>query len=400
MIDNHEITRRVADALPWIIEKRRDFHRHPEGSGKETRTSALVAGTLEELGVEVRTGYHTTGVAGIIRGAKPGRTVGLRFDMDALEMQELTDHDFRSEVPGMMHACGHDGHTAMGLGVAKVLSGMREDLHGTVKLIFQPAEEDAQSGGGAQYMIRDGVLQDPDVEVMIGMHLWPDLDLGTVGTKPGALMAGSDPFIIKIRGKGGHASMPHTTIDPVLAGSHIVTALQSIVSRNLDPFAQAVVTVGVFQGGTRYNVIPETAVIEGTVRTFDETVRLQVRDRVIAIAEKTAEAFGAKAEVDYRLTYPPLVNDAGVYESVKAGIRDILGPEHYAEVARPAPGGEDFAFFAKSVPAAFMFLGYRKPGQTPVQPHNPHYDFDESALGVGVRVFLRCALDLGKGGAV
>ncbi|NLJ46512.1 MAG: amidohydrolase [Treponema sp.] len=397
MIDNLEITRRVQEALPWIIEKRRDLHRHPERSGKETRTSALVVRTLEELGVEVRTGFHTTGVAGIIRGSRPGRTVGLRFDMDALEMQELTDHDFRSEVPGMMHACGHDGHTAMGLGVAKVLSGMREELAGTVKLIFQPAEEDAQSGGGAQYMIRDGVLKDPDVDVMIGMHLWPDLDLGAVGTRPGAMMAGSDPFIINIRGKGGHASMPHTAADPVLAGSHIVTALQSIVSRNVDPFAQAVVTVGVFRGGTRYNVIPETATLEGTVRTFDEAVRLQVRDRVIAIAEKTAEALGTVAEVDYRLTYPPLVNDPGIYERAKSCIQDILGPDNFIEVPRPAPGGEDFAFFAKAVPSAFLFLGYRKPGETPVQPHNPHYDFDESALGVGVRVFLRCALDLGKG---
>jgi amidohydrolase len=286
----------------------------------------------------------------------------------------------------------------MGLGVARILYGMRDELCGTVKLVFQPAEEDAPNGGGARYMIRDGVMKDPDVELMLGMHLWPDIELGKAGTRPGAMMAGSDPFIITIQGKGGHASMPHTAIDPILIGSHIVTALQSVVARNIDPFEAAVVTVGVFQGGSRYNVIPETAVIRGTVRTFDEGVRLKVRDRVIAIATKTADALGGEAVVDYRLTYPPLVNDARVYEKAKAGIKKALGDDAFVEVARPAPGGEDFAFFAKEVPSAYLFLGYRKPGETPVQPHNPHYDFDESALGIGVRVFVRCALDMGKEG--
>jgi len=398
MINNDTIRTRVQDALPWIIDIRRAIHRHPEKGGAEVLTSALVVQKLKELGVECKTGYHATGVAGIIRGKLPGKTIGLRFDMDALEMDEMTSHDFRSTVPGMMHACGHDGHTAMGLGVARVLAGMRDELYGTVKLVFQPAEEDAPNGGGAQYMIRDGVMKDPDVELMLGMHLWPDIELGKVGTRPGSMMAGSDPFIITIQGKGGHASMPHTAIDPILIGSHIVTALQSVVARNVDPFEAAVVTVGVFQGGSRYNVIPETAVIRGTVRTFDEGVRLKVRDRVIAIATKTADALGGEAAVDYRLTYPPLVNDAGVYEKAKAGIVEALGGSNYVEVLRPAPGGEDFAFFAKEVPSAYMFLGYRKPGEMPAQPHNPYYDFDESALGIGVRVFVRCALDMGEEG--
>jgi amidohydrolase len=398
MIDNDAIQKRVQDALPWIIDIRRTIHRHPEKGGAETLTSALVVKKLKELGVEYKTGYYNTGVAAIIKGKHPGKTVGLRFDMDALEMDELTSHDFKSTVPGMMHACGHDGHTAMGLGVAKVLAGMRDELHGTVKLVFQPAEEDAPNGGGAQYMIRDGVMKDPDVELMLGMHLWPDIDLGKVGTKPGAMMAGSDPFIITIQGKGGHASMPHTAIDPILIGSHIVTALQSVVSRNIDPFEAAVVTVGVFQGGSRYNVIPETAVIRGTVRTFDEAVRLKVRDRVIAIAKKTADALGGEAVVDYRLTYPPLVNDTEVYVKARECIKEALGSDTYVEVARPAPGGEDFAFFAKEVPSTYLFLGYRKPGETTPQPHNPYYDFDESALGIGVRVFVRCALDMGREG--
>ncbi|MBU0927501.1 MAG: amidohydrolase [Spirochaetes bacterium] len=391
------IEQRVNDALPWIVDIRREIHRNPERSGQETKTQALVVARLKELGVEVKTGFYGTGVSGVIRGSRPGRTVGLRFDMDALEMQELNEHEYKSAVPGMMHACGHDGHTAMGLGVARVLMGMRDELAGTVKLVFQPAEEDAQSGGGAQYMIRDGVLSDPSVDAMVGMHLWPDLELGSVGTKPGAMMAGSDPFIITVKGKGGHASLPHRTVDPIYIGSQIVSSLQSVVSRNVDPFEAAVVTVGVFQGGSRYNVIPETATIQGTVRSFDEGVRMLVRDRVIAIAEKTAEALGGSADVDYRLTYPPLVNDPGIYAIVKASVATELGAEKYVEVARPAPGGEDFAFFAKAVPSAYLFLGYRKPGETPVQPHNPRYDFDEAALGVGVRTMVRCALDLGRG---
>jgi len=395
---NEKIRREVEEALPWVIELRRDIHMHPEPSGKETRTSALVARTLRELGVEVREGFHKTGVAGIIRGDKPGKTIGLRFDMDALEMQELNEVEYKSTVPGVMHACGHDGHTSMGLGSARVLMKMREHIHGSVKLIFQPAEEDAPNGGGAQYMIREGVLKDPDVDFVLGMHLWPDLPLGKVGTKPGPMMAGSDPFIITVKGKGGHAAMPHKGVDPVLIGSQIVCSLQSVVSRNIDPFEPAVVTVGVFQGGSRYNIIPETTVLKGTVRSFDESVRLSIRDRVIAIAKKTAEALGGRAEVDYRLTYPPLVNDPIVYERVKENIRDLLGPDFYVEIPRPASGGEDFAFFAKALPSAFMFLGYKKEGAEIFQPHNPRFDFDESALGVGVQVFVKCALEMGKEG--
>lgn len=394
---NDRIRREAEDAFPWVVELRRDIHRNPEPSGKETRTSALVARTLRALGVEVREGFYNTGVAGIIRGGKPGKTVGLRFDMDALEIQELNEVEYKSTVPGVMHACGHDGHTAMGLGTARILMNMREEIPGTIKLIFQPAEEDAPKGGGAQYMIRDGVLKDPDVDMMVGMHLWPDIPLGKVGSRPGAMMAGSDPFVITVRGKGGHAAMPHKGVDPVLIGSQIVCSLQSVVSRNVDPFEAAVVTVGVFQGGSRYNVIPETAVIKGTVRSFDEGVRGLVRDRVIAIAEKTAEAFGGKAEVDYRLTYPPLMNDPGVYGRVREQVVDILGPESFLEVPRPASGGEDFAFFARELPSAFLFLGYGKEEGETAQPHNPHYDFDERALKAGIEVFAKCALEMGRG---
>ncbi len=395
---NEAIRREAAEAFPWVVELRRDIHRNPEPSGKETRTSALVARTLRELGVDAREGFFKTGVAGVIRGGKPGPTLGLRFDMDALEMQELNEVEYKSTVPGVMHACGHDGHTAMGLGTARILQRMKEHIHGTVKLIFQPAEEDAPGGGGAQYMIRDGVLREPDVDWMLGMHLWPDLPLGTVGTRPGPIMAGSDPFRITVTGKGGHAAMPHKGVDPIYVGSQIVCSLQSVVSRGVDPFEPAVVTVGMFQGGSRYNVIPETAVLQGTVRSFDESVRLSIRDRVIAIAQKTAEALGGRAEVDYRLTYPPLINDSEVYAKVRKLIEDILGPASYVEVPRPNPGGEDFAFFAKAVPSVYTFLGYAKEGEPPVQPHNPHYDFDERALETGLRVFVKCALELGREG--
>ncbi|GAB1432407.1 amidohydrolase [Spirochaetota bacterium] len=397
MSNNISIETLANKVLPWVIELRRDFHRYPEKSGQEERTSAVVAKTLKELGVEVKTGYHKTGVVGIIHGAKPGKTIGIRFDMDALEIEEKNNHDYKSLTPGLMHACGHDGHTAMGLGVARMLMEIKNDLAGTFKLVFQPAEEDAQSGGGAQYMIRDGALQEPSVDHMIGMHLWPDQMLGTIGSRPGPIMAGSDPFIINIKGKGGHASLPNRSIDPIYIGSQIINALQSIISRNVDPFEPAVLTVGIFQGGTRYNVIPETANIQGTVRTFSEETRMLVRDRLIAIAEKTAVALGGKAEVDYKLSYPPLINDKAVFDSAKASIISELGEAAFVDVVRPAPGGEDFAYFAKAVPSVYLFIGYRKPGEEPVQPHNPHYDFDESAMGIGLRSYVRCAMDLARG---
>lgn len=395
-MDKNIILKKSENISEWIIKHRRTIHRYPEPSRKEYKTSSYVKEVLESLGVEVKTGYYNTGLCGIIRGKYPGPTIGLRFDMDALEIQEENDHDYTSENEGIMHACGHDGHTAMGLGAAKILSEIRDEIYGTVKLVFQPAEEDAPHGGGAQHMITDGIMDNPKIDYMLGMHLWPSLPFGTIGTKSGPLMASSDPFNIIIKGKGAHASMPNTGIDPIVAGSHLVTSLQSIVSRNVDPFEQAVVTIGVFQGGTRYNVIPETVKLEGTVRTFSEEVRQLVYEKIKLLTENTAKAFGTTVKLDYKMTYPPLINDSKLVEDVFPILKNLLGEESVVRVERGAPGGEDFAFFAKNVPSVFMFLGYDKGDGNTVQVHNPKFDFDDKVLSKGVAAFVQLTLKLGR----
>lgn len=394
MIKNKVIENEVDNILDWIIKHRRDIHRHPEPSGEEYRTSKKVISVLKDLGVEVKTGYYDTGVVGIIRGKKEGKTLGMRFDMDALEMDEETNHSFQSENEGVMHACGHDGHTAMGLGVAKVLMQFKDELKGNIKLIFQPAEEDAQTGGGAQYMIEDGVLEDePKVDAMVAMHLWPALKLGEIGTKVGTIMAASDPITIDIKGKGAHASLPNLAIDPIVIGSQIINNMQTIVSRNIDPFEQAVITFGVFNGGTRYNTIPEKITLEGTVRTFSEEVRKKVYNRIHEVAENTAKAMGGEAKVNYKKSYPPTINAEDMVNLAKDSIKDLFGEDKYINIDRPASGGEDFAYFAKELPAVYLWLGYDKEGEEIYPPHSPQYDFDEKALAYGVKAFCKIAVD-------
>ncbi|WP_176461764.1 M20 metallopeptidase family protein [Anaeromicrobium sediminis] len=391
-----KINEMVDSIEDWIIEQRRYLHMHPEGSKYEYETSNKIVKELTKLGIEVRTGYYNTGVVGIIRGEKEGPIVGLRFDMDALEMEELTDVPYKSVNKGFMHSCGHDGHTAMGLGVAKALTKMKEEIHGTIKLIFQPAEEDAPNGGGAQHMIKDGVLENPKVHCMVGMHIWPQVELGVLGSRPGVMMAASDPFVIKITGKGVHASLPNLGVDPIVIGSQIVNNIQTIVSRNIDPFEQAVISIGVFKGGTRYNVIPESVRLEGTVRSFDDKVREEVYKRLKKIVEDTASALGGKGELDYKFTYPPLINDEKIVKIAKESIIDMFGKEKYLDVPRPAPGGEDFAYFAKSVPSVFMFLGSGEEGKENHPPHSPYFNFNEKVLAIGTKAFIKTAINLGR----
>ncbi|RKD30539.1 M20 metallopeptidase family protein [Thermohalobacter berrensis] len=393
---NDKINRLVADIEDWMIEHRRNIHKYPEPSRKEYKTSSKVVSVLESLGLEVEKGYYTTGVVGIIRGKEGGRTLGLRFDMDALEMDELTNLPFASKNKGVMHACGHDGHTAIGLGVAKLLIQLRDEIKGNIKLIFQPAEEDAPNGGGAKYMIEDGVLKNPNVDAMVGLHLWPALKLGTVGTKVGPIMASSDPFTIEIIGKGAHASLPQEAVDPIVIGSQIVNNLQTIVSRNVDPFEQAVLTIGKFIGGTRYNTIPEKVTLEGTVRTYNEKIRKKVYTRIKEIVEKTAELMGGKATLNYNFGYPATINDEKMVELARKAIKDILGENNYVEIERPATGGEDFAYFAKEVPSVYMWVGYGKENEDVYPPHSPRFDFDEKALSIAVKVLVKLALKWGK----
>ncbi len=388
------IEEKVRDISTQIIELRRKLHQHPEVSGSEFETKAILLQALKPYHFEIVEGYYNTGFAIIIRGKKPGRTIGLRMDMDALEMDELVDTPFKSQNKGVMHACGHDGHMAMGVAAAIVLNDMKEHLKGNIKLIFQPAEEDARSGGGAQFMIADGVLTDePRVDAMVGLHIWPDFMIGQAGTCVGPMMAASDPFKIDITGKGGHASMPNKCVDPILIASHTVIALQSIISRNVDPFETAVVTIGILNSGTRYNTIPETAEIVGTVRTFDEATRQLIKLRIENIAETTAMAYGGIAKVNYTYGYPSVVNEKSMVDCATQSIREVLGPEGYVSVERPAPGGEDFAYFTQKVPSVFIWLGYNKPEEQVHPPHSAYYDFDESILENGAKILCQTAIN-------
>jgi amidohydrolase len=380
----------------WMIDQRRKIHQNPELSRQEFETAKLIVNELSNMGIEVEKGYYNTGVVGIIRGHHEGPTIGLRFDMDALQMEEMTNLPFKSIKSNVMHSCGHDGHTAIGLGVARGLMNIKDEIHGTVKLIFQPAEEDAPNGGGAQYMIKEGVLKNPDVDCMLGMHIWPQLDTGNISVKKGAMMAASDPFVINIQGKGVHASLPHLGTDPIVIGAQIVNNIQTIVSRNIDSFEQAVISIGVFKGGMRYNVIPDKVVLEGTVRTFNEEVRMNIYNRLKLIVENTAQSLGGQATLNYKFSYPSLVNDDKIVDFVKDNVKELLGEENCILLDRPISTGEDFAYFAKAVPSAFIFLGARKDGVDNYPLHNPYFDFNEKALAIGVKVLMTAAIKLGR----
>jgi len=396
---DERIHEKVGGIEEWIIGHRRALHQIPERSTEELKTKKYIKKVLEDLGVEVKEGYFNTGLVGIIRGDHPGGTLGLRFDMDALEMDEKVDVPFKSQNDGLMHACGHDGHMSMGLGCAKVLTEMKDGIHGTIKLVFQPAEEDATTGGGSQYMIKDGVLSDePKIEAMVGMHIWPKLKIGEVGSRVGPIMAASDPFNVEVIGDGVHASLPYLGIDPIVTASQIIVNLQSVISRNVDPFEQGVVSIGIMQGGSRYNTIPDTVKFYGTVRSFNEETRLRIHDRMKTVIEKGAEAMGATAKFNYTFGYPATVNEENMVELARKSTEEILGEGKYVEVDRPAPGGEDFAFFAKEVPSVFLWLGYAEEGKEVYPPHSPYYEFNEKILAIGTKVLCKTALNWGNPG--
>lgn len=384
-----EVAREIKDRL---INIRRDFHMHPELAMEELRTAGIVAEILSELGLEVQTGVGNTGVVGVLRGAQPGKTIALRADMDALPIEQQNDVPYKSKYPGKMHACGHDGHTAIALGAAMILSRMKDSLKGNVKFVFQPAEENAPTGG-AKYMIEDGLLENPKVDAIVGLHLWPDIPLGKVGVRYGSLMASSDRFKITINGKGGHGSAPHQTIDAVAIGCQVVTALQNIVSRQVDPLDAAVLTVGTFNGGYRYNVIADKVEMEGTVRTLNPEIRNSMENRVRTVVDGVCGSFGATAKLEYYYGYPTLVNNNDIMAMVEKSTKDILGEDVVKIVERPAMGGEDFAFYLQHVPGGFIWLGCPKKegGNYPI--HNPNFDFDEDALETGSILLSKIAVD-------
>ncbi|MBN2472260.1 MAG: amidohydrolase [Anaerolineae bacterium] len=363
-----------------IIAWRRDFHQHPEMAFEEKRTAALVAAELRDLGLEVQTGIGKTGVVAVLEGATNGPTVLVRCDMDALPITEENVVPYASQNNGVMHACGHDGHTAIGLAVAHLMHARRSQIQGRLKFVFQPAEEIAE---GASAMIADGALENPKPDVALGLHLWNSVPVGKVGLTPGPSMAGADTFEIIIRGKGGHGASPHETRDPLLAAAQVVSALQSIVSRNVNPLETAVVSVTSFHSGTASNVIPPQAQLLGTIRTYTEEMHALVTTRLKTITTGIAEALGCSAEIRIDRDAPPLYNDPTVTQAVAAAISPIVRPEHILPNERTM-GAEDMAVFLQHIPGCFMFVGSANAEQQLDYPHHhPRFDFDEAALPLG-----------------
>jgi amidohydrolase len=381
-----EVQSLAADA----IALRRELHMHPELGFHEFNTSRIVAERLRALGLEVQTGIAGTGVIGLLRGARPGRCVLLRADMDALPIEEQNDVPYRSRVAGVMHACGHDGHTAGLLTVARLLAERRDQFAGIVKFCFQPCEENPP--GGAKPMIEAGVLEEPHVDACFGLHIWQSLPVGTIGVVPGPAMANSDRFRIVVRGRGGHAAQPHLTVDSVVVASQIVVALQTVVARNVSPLKPAVVTVGSLHAGTTYNVIADTAELKGTLRSFDPETRRLLPARVEAVARAVAESLGATIDWEFLEGYPACVNDPAMATLVREVAGGLIGPENVLQ-PEPTMGGEDFAYFLQQRPGCFWFVGSRNEerGLT-FGHHHPRFDIDEAALPIAIESLTAVAL--------
>jgi amidohydrolase len=376
-----------------VIDLRRDFHSHPELGFEEKRTSLIIQRYLKDIGLEV-INIAQTGVVGILRGIKEEKTVLLRADMDALPIEEMNEVSYKSINKGMMHACGHDGHTAMLLVAAKIIAMHREELNGNVKFVFQPSEE--KDPGGAIKMIEEGVLENPHVDRAFGLHLGNYFPGGTIVIRKGVFMAEPDRFEINIKGRGGHGAYPHKSTDPILIASHIVVALQSIVSREIDPIDSVVVTVGKISSGDVFNVIPEAAFLEGTVRTLKKEIAQSMPARIERISTNIAKAFGGEATLHYYPGYPPLLNDSESTDFVKQIAEEVVGKENVIE-APISMGGEDMAYFFEHVRGAFFWLGSMNSAKGFDKPHHSAYfDFDEDVLTLGVEMHVRIAMNLLK----
>ncbi len=365
------------DLFEYTRDLRRDFHRHPELGFQEVRTAGIVARELTELGLEVSTSVGKTGVIAILEGGRPGPVVLARFDMDALPIQEETGAEYASQTPGVMHACGHDGHTASGLAVARMLDAHKEEFGGTVKLVFQPAEEGM---GGAEAMVADGVLENPKPDYCLSLHMWNEKPIGWIGVTPGPAMSASDRFTVKIVGKGGHGAAPHLTIDPVVAGAQVILAVQSIVSRNVPPLDSAVVTVTSMEGGEAFNVIPETIELKGTIRSFDPEVRDLVLERFEQIVEGVSLALGCQAEVEVWPVTPAVVNDEEMAKRVQAVVGQVV-PDAMIDTNERTMGSEDMSYMMEDIPGCYFFIGSANHDKgLDAAHHHPKFDFDESAL--------------------
>ena len=373
---------------------RRDFHAHPELGFHEVRTAGIVARELTALGLEVHTGVGGTGVVAILEGAKPGPVVLIRADMDALPIHEETGAPYASQNPGVMHACGHDGHTAVLLTVTKMLNAHRSELAGTVKFMFQPAEEGL---GGAQKMIEDGVLENPKVDVALALHVWNEKPIGWIGIAGGPAMAGAEIFKVKVQGKGGHGAVPHLAVDPILAAAQIVSALQGIVARNVAPLQTAVVSVCTIHGGETFNVIPPAVEMTGTIRTFEPAVRACVLERFEKTVHSIAEGMGCHAEIDLQLLTPATINQPEAAARVQTVARRLFPQADVDTANYTTMGSEDFAFILEKVPGCFFFIGSANPEKgLDAGHHHPRFDIDEAALPRGAALMAAAVADILK----
>jgi amidohydrolase len=387
----------AAEALaPKLVDLRRDLHMHPELGNRETRTGALVAERLRALGIEVRYPVARTGVLAVLRGGRPGRTSALRADIDALPIQETNDVPYKSRVPGVKHACGHDAHTSIVLGVAEVLAGLRAELPGTVVFLFQPAEEGPPEGeeGGALLMMKEGALIDPPVDAVFGLHADPLLDAGTVGWAVGPIFASSDTFRITVAGKSTHGALPHTGLDPIPVAADLIEALQPLVSRETDARSPKVLTIGTIHGGNRFNIIADKVTMDGTLRTLDEAVRADLKTRMERTVAGIAAAHGTTATLAWiGASNPALMNDAALTRASLPALRRACGPDRVVEVP-PQMAAEDFAHLARRVPGFYLKLGVRneKRGITAML-HTAEFDLDEAVLPLGVRALANVVWD-------
>jgi len=391
---------------PRVIDWRRHLHQNPELSNREFETAKYVANHLTKLGIEVKTGIAHTGVVGILKGGKPGPVVALRADMDALPVVERVDVPFASKVKstynnmevGVMHACGHDTHVAMLMGAAEILTQMKNEIEGTIVFIFQPAEEGAPPGeeGGAKLMVKEGVLKNPDVDVVFGLHINSKTEVGKITYKPGGAMAASDRFVIKVKGKQTHGSTPWGGVDPIVTASQIITGLQTIISRQTELTKEgAVISVGLIRGGVRNNIIPEEVEMIGTIRTLDVEMQKKIHEKIRVTATKIAESAGAVAEVDIQLGYPITFNDLQLTEDMIPTVKEVAGNKNVYEVDART-GAEDFSYYAQKVPGLFLFLGGMPKGtkkEEAASHHTPDFYIDESSMKLGVRTLCNLAID-------
>ena len=398
-----DVDRAIAASLPKLIDIRHRIHANPELGNREVETAALVAHELRRLGLEVEEDVGLTGVVGVLEGGLPGPVVAVRADMDALPVTEETDLAFRSvkrglylgQEVGLAHACGHDIHTSVVLGVAAALAPNRQELAGTVKFIFQPAEEGPPPGepGGAKRMLDEGAFGVPKPKVIFGLHSWPSLEIGTVGWAAGPTMAAVDHFVVKVRGKQSHGAYPHLGVDPIVMASQVVTALQTIRSRNLSPLEPSVVTVGIIRGGERFNIIPAEVHLEGTVRTFSDDAREEVKRRITKILEGVTTAGGGSYEiVQYQNNAPATINDPELALRVRPALENAVGAESVIETS-PTMGGEDFAYFANEVPGFYFRLGVVEKGMESGGLHTPTFRAGDGAVEVGIRAMVGLVLE-------